>query len=82
MSIREHNEKKEIGNILTGNEYKELKDLIDDLSLNTNLVSTNQSIENEIRLIKKDIKNDTNKIERLTQFQSKIDCEIHNHIVE
>ena len=82
MSIREHNEKKEIGNILTANEYKEIKDLIDDLSLNTNLVSTNQSIENEIRLIKKDIKNDTNKIERLTQFQSKIDCEIHNHIVE
>ena len=56
MSIREHNEKKEIGNILTANEYKEIKDLIDDLSLNTNLVSTNQSIENEIRLIKKDIK--------------------------
>ena len=82
MSIREHNEKKEIGNILTANEYKEIKDLIDDLSLNTNLVSTNQSIENEIRLIKKDIKNDTNKIERLTHFQSKIDCEIHNHIVE
>ena len=61
---------------------KEIKDLIDDLSLNTNLVSTNQSIENEIRLIKKDIKSDENKIERLTQFKSKIDCEIHNHIVE
>ena len=82
MSVREHNEKKEIGNILTANEYRELDEyMIDyDLFRNTDLSTAQKFIEKTCEEKKKEIKSLEKEIKRLTYYKSRVEYEINNHI--
>ena len=82
MSVREHNEKKEIGNILTANEYRELDAYIVSFNLfrNTDLSTAQKLIEKSCEEKKKVIKSLEKDIERLTHYKSRVENEINNHI--
>ena len=82
MSVREHNEKKEIGNILTANEYRELDAYMSGYSLfrNTDLSTAQKLIENSCKEKKKVIKSLEKDIEKLTHYKSRVEYEINNHI--